>query len=88
MHSDKFHKLARPIIKTPVKSDLTNLPALVSYGEEVYRPAGYHIPATGDLYVSSRGHVARMLGPNHGRNIGLPTPRLILRLFNGVSDLS
>lgn len=38
--------------KVPLK-----LPALISYGDKVYRPAGYRIPEAGEVYVGKNGHV-------------------------------
>jgi hypothetical protein len=39
-----------------VESRVT-MPALISYGEYVYRSAGYGIPQPGELYVSKTGHI-------------------------------
>jgi hypothetical protein len=58
------------------------LPATISYGEEVFRPAGYRIPAIGEQYVGQDGHIK-------SRKASDATPAgrcLIVRVFNAEAD--
>ena len=57
------------------------LPVTISFGEEVYRTAGYRIPNIGDLYVSKTGRIAKCTNPPP-----FPEARLIVRLFDAEKD--
>lgn len=62
---------------------MTKLPALLSYGEEVYRPAGYRIPMKGEYYVARDGHIKCNM-PKIDNNPKIPV--LIVRLLNMEED--
>lgn len=48
----------------PGKPDVRQpLPALLSYGENVYRPAGYRRPFPGEQYVARDGHIKTCNNP-------------------------
>ena len=56
------------------------IPATISYGELVFRPAGYRVPAIGEMYVAKNGHI---------KKCGILPPAgecLIVREFDAEND--
>ncbi len=50
------------------------IPALLSYGDMVYKPVGYRVPKIGELYVASTGHIKECTNLTHGANIRSDNP--------------